>query len=93
MDVRALKKFVEDHPEGVRIRMVDGREFKVPHRDYVSFNPGPDSPEGRRAPYGTAFFVWKDEVPHLLNDLLVEEVTGLRAGRNGSNGRRRGRGR
>ncbi len=93
MDLRVLKKFVDDHPEGVRIRMVDGRQFRVPHRDYVSFKPGSDSTESRRSPYGTAFFVWVDEVPHLLNALLVEEVTGLRAERNGSNGRKRGKGR
>lgn len=91
MDAKALKEFVNDHPEGVLIRMVDGREFRVPHRDFIWFTPAYGQPESRVGRYSTAFFVAHEGVGRLLNALLVEEVAPLKT--NGKPGRRGDRGR
>lgn len=75
MDLKALRDFIGDHPHGVRIHMVDGTVYRVPHRDYVWFTPsaGPD-PRGARA--GTAFWLHDPDrdATRLVNAMLVKEV-------------------
>lgn len=92
MDLKAFKDFVDKHPSGVLVRLIDGTEYKVPHRDCFSFNPFAEEPERRRNYFSSAFILWKDETPRLLNTLLVKEVRPLPGARNG-NGRRPRRGR
>lgn len=39
MELDAIRKFVQDHPDVVPIRMVDGRTHPIPHRDWIAFGP------------------------------------------------------
>lgn len=89
MNIDALRSFVHEHPDGVRLRMIDGREFDIPHRDYASF--GPPRAVGR-AP-GTSFVLWDEEGGfRLLNALLVSEVVPLKSnGHAGGKGGRKGK--
>jgi hypothetical protein len=87
MDARALKEYVSDHPKGVLIRMIDGREFRVPHRDVIWFTPAFGQPESRVGRYSTAFHVADEGVGRLLNALLVAEVTPLKPHGNGHGGK------
>lgn len=87
MDIRAIKEFVSDHPEGVVIRMVDGSSYTIPHRDYIWFTPAADSPANRGTRYATSFYVSVDGVGKLVNAMLVAEVHPL--GRNGHGKRAR----
>lgn len=86
MELRAIREFVNDHPEGVVIRMVNGMEYEVPHRDYVWFVPGG---EGKASRAGTSFYVSHDEVGRLVNAMLVSEIVPMK--RNG-NGKSHGKG-
>ena len=79
MDLAAIRQFVNDHPHGVTVRMIDGTEHRAPHRDFVNFGPVPER-RSARSPHATSFFVWKDNVAHLVNALLVKEVVPMRAG-------------
>ena len=83
MDARAMKEYVNDHPEGVLIRMVDGREFAVPHRDFIWFTPSYGQPETKVGRYSTAFYVAHEGVGRMLNALLVAEVAPLKPRGNG----------
>ncbi len=86
MDLASVRQIITDHPEGVIVRMTDGSEYRVPHRDYVNFGPTPEQ-RSPRSPHRTSFFIWKDDVAHLVNALLVKEIVPLIAsGGNGSNG-------
>lgn len=79
MDIKALRAFIQDHPEGVCIRMIDGTEYRLPHRDYAWFTPGSNGSGGR---YATSFWLHdpeKDET-RLINAMLVKEVIPLRCG-------------
>jgi hypothetical protein len=91
LDIKALREFVNEHPNGVVIRMVDGTEYRLPHRDYAWFTPGAGSPGGSGSRFATAFWLHdpdKDET-RLVNAMLVREVAPLHAG--GSNGRGKNR--
>lgn len=77
MDIESLRNFVREHPGGVRLRMVDGQVYDVPHRDYISLGPPRNSPEARRGPHATSFLVWRDDEFKLVNALLVAEVAPL----------------
>lgn len=74
MDIRALKEYISDHPEGVLIRMVDGTVYPVPHRDYVWFTPAADAPANRGTRLATSFYVSVEGVGKLVNALLVADV-------------------
>lgn len=80
MELKAIREFVNNHPEGVLIRMVNGTEYEIPHRDYVWFVPtgGGDGKANRVA---TSFYVSHDEVGRLVNALLVAEIVPMK--RNG----------
>ena len=79
MDIRAIREFVNDHPSGVKIRMIDGTEYVVPYRDWVWFTPTGNSPDSRTVRVGTSFFVSVDSVGRLINALLVKEVVPLKS--------------
>jgi len=89
MDLASLQKFVKEHPEGVLIRMVDGTEFRVPHRDYITLGPPPEH-RTPRTPHYTSFLVWDGEGHRLVNALLVADVSVLKK-RNGHNGNGHGK--
>jgi hypothetical protein len=90
MDPRALKEFVNTHPDGVVIRMIDGTEYEIPHRDFIWFTPGFLQPESRVGRLSTCFYVSHEGVGRLVNALLVAEVVPMK-GRNGKGrGKRRG---
>lgn len=74
MDANALRQFVSDHPEGVVLRMVDGKEYRIPHRDYVWFTPAYGQPESRVGRFSTSFYVSEEGVGKLVNPVLVAEV-------------------
>ncbi|MBL8874684.1 MAG: hypothetical protein JNM86_02680 [Phycisphaerae bacterium] len=77
MELKAIREFVNDHPEGVIIRMVNGTEYEIPHRDYVWFVPtgGNDGKANRMA---TSFYISHEEVGRLVNSLLVLEIVPLK---------------
>lgn len=89
MDTRAVRTFINDHPDGVIIRMIDGTVFEVPHRDYVWFTPAFGEPESRVGRLSTSFWLHdheRDET-RLVNALLVRDISPLKRighGRKGS---------
>lgn len=92
MDLEAIRKFVQDHPDGVVLRMIDGTKYKIPHRDYISFGAPKKTLSGKEIVTGTSFILYETgEVAsmRLLNAMLVAEVLPL--GKNGSSskGKRR----
>jgi len=84
MDVAAIKNYLNDHPEGIRIRMIDGHEYRIPHRDFILFlGRDPDNPS-RPSRITTNFSNSHPEGSRMINTLLIAEVSGL-----GKNGRPR----
>lgn len=73
MELRTLKEYVSDHPDGVCIRMVDGTVYPSPHRDSIWFTPGSEATRWTRV--ATSFFVYVDGVVKLVNALLVAEAS------------------
>jgi len=92
MDAKTLREFVSDHPEGVIIRMIDGREYTIPHRDFVWFGPDYGKSEARAGRYATTFGVYEDEAFRLVNVMLVAEVMSLKDKQNGNGHGKSGRG-
>lgn len=89
MELKAIREFVNDHPEGVVIRMVNGTEYEIPHRDYVWFVPAGGS-DGKPSRAATSFYISHDEVGRLVNALLVSEIVPMkRNGKSQSGGRKK----
>jgi len=89
MDLTALRKIVQDHPEGVVIRLVDGTKYEVPHRDFISLGPPPEMRSPRSA-HATSFLIWDGEGMRLVNALVVAEVVPIQQnGKNGKNGHKK----
>jgi len=86
MDARVLKQFVNDHPEGVRIRMVDGTEYVVPHRDFIWFTPAYGLSDAKAGRFATCFYVAEEGIGRLVNAGLVTEVVPLRGPDGNGNG-------
>ena len=75
MNIAAIREFVNDNPNGVLIRMIDGTEYEIPHRDYVWFTPS----SGRQGTmFATSFYVAYKGVGRLVNALLIAEVLPLK---------------
>lgn len=55
MDLESIRQFVQENPEGVRVRMIDGRVYEIPHRDYITLGPPRAGSEARRSPHATSF--------------------------------------
>ena len=66
---------VNESPKGVIIKMIDGTLYSVPHRDWVWFTPATEMPESRVGRFATSFYVAVDGIGHLVNALLVAEIT------------------
>lgn len=94
MDIRAVREFINTHPDGVTLRMVDGTEYRVPHRDWVWATPPTRSSTGKNVQFATSFYLAVDGVGRLVNALLVSEVVpmsrGNAAGSNGNGHRGKG---
>lgn len=87
MDIRALRGFINTHPDGVILRMVDGAEYPVPHRDWVWFTPPTQSSTGKSVQFPSSFYLAVDGVGRLVNALLVAEVIPIsRSNGHSSNG-------
>jgi hypothetical protein len=74
MDIKAIREFINRHPEGVVIHMVDGSTYDIPHRDWVWFTPATDMSEAKVGRFSTSFYVAVDGVGSLVNALLVTKV-------------------
>jgi hypothetical protein len=83
MDAKALKLYCDRQAGGVIIRMIDGTEYRIPHRDYVWFTPGFGEAEKRAGRSGTSFWIadTNTEEYRIVNALLVKEVVALPPGR------------
>lgn len=89
MELKAIREFVNDHPEGVIIRMVNGMEYEIPHRDYVWFVPTGGT-DGKASRVATSFYISHDEVGRLVNALLVAEIVPMkRNGKSHGGGRKK----
>ncbi len=91
MDLEAIRQAVDDSPHGIRVRMIDGHEYKIPHRDYIALGPRhADASTARRSSLRTSFIVYEvDDVPfRILNAPLVAHVEPLK--RNGKSHRKGG---
>lgn len=82
MDLASIRKIVTESPHGVAIRMIDGTEYRLKHRDYITLGPPPEE-RSLRSQHYTAFMVW-DDGPTLVNALLVKEVVPLKGNGNGN---------
>jgi len=80
MEITAIRAFVNNHPEGVRIRIVDGKEYIVPHRDYLGFTPTDTVPVSPPRRFATSFYVTEKGISWLENSMLVLEVLPLNEG-------------
>ncbi len=92
MDIEAIRQYFDEHPNGIRVHMVDGRVYDLPHRDFVAFGPIRATASSRRGVHGTSFIAYLGDPPvmKLINALLVSEVTPLTPnGRNGHTKRRK----
>lgn len=91
MDTNAIRLQVSEHPQGVVIRMIDGSECHIPHRDYIWFTPSFGSPESRSR-MATSFWLHdaKSEETRLVNAMLVKELVPMKAGSNGHAKTRKG---
>lgn len=87
MDTKTLKEFVNAHPDGVVIRLIDGTRYEIPHRDFIWFTPMFGDSEGRGGRYATSFWISHDSSFKMVNALLVADVTPLKP--RGGKGRRR----
>ena len=93
MELDVIYKFVQDHPGGIVICMIDGERIKIPHRDFISFGPTKEMLSGRRIVKGTSFLIFEGSGAasmRLLNAMLVKDVQPLRGNARGkSSGKRR----
>ena len=84
MDAHAIRTQVSEHPQGVIIRMIDGTEYRAPHRDYIWITPSFGSAEGRSR-MATSFWLHDatTEETRLINAMLVKEVVPMPRDSNG----------
>ena len=91
MNAKVLQDFVMDHPEGVRIRMIDGTQNDILHRDYIWFTPAYGKASERAGRYATSFWIHDkaEDRARLVNALMVADVLPLSSAGNGSEGKPR----
>lgn len=94
MELEAIRKYMQDHPEGMRIRMADGTKYDIPHRDWVSFGPPQKTITGKEIVKGTSFLIFEEAgvgvtSMKLLNAPLVVELLPLTKNGGASKGKRR----
>jgi hypothetical protein len=82
MELESIRKFVQDHPDGVVIRMVDGTTYQIPQSDWISFGPPAKTLSGKQLLRGTSFVVYEEPGGvfgmRLMNAMLVKEVVPMR---------------
>lgn len=86
MELEAIKRMVQKYPEGISIRMIDGKVYKIPHRDFVSFGAPKEMLIGKLRTTGTSFIIFeRGDISSfcLVNAMLVAEVTPLHNNGNG----------
>lgn len=89
MELARIREQVNNNPRGVKIVMANGREFVIPHCDYITFNPEAAS-EQRTDRNSRSFYVWENDCLVLVNAMLVVEVTSLdRNGHGAARGKKR----
>lgn len=91
MNANDVRRFIDEHPQGIVIKMVDGTKYRVPHRDWVWMTPAFGGAESRFGRYATSLGVYHDEALRWINCLLISEMTPI-VKRNGSNGNGQSRG-
>lgn len=77
MDVQAIRDYLNSHPDGIEIHMVDGTVYRIPHRDYLIFSPESGDGVPGLAPrrYTSSMIVFDtDGRFRLVNALLVAHV-------------------
>ncbi len=82
MEIERIRKFVHEHPSRGVMRMVGGTEYRIPHRDSMTFGPLRGKSTGEMVAVGTSFLVFDGdglESMKLVNALLVSEVVPLKA--------------
>jgi len=92
VELEAIRKYMHEHPSGIQIKLVDGRLYRIPHRDYVFFGPPRETLSAKRGVHGTSFFVFDEEIEtmKLVNALLVIHVEPLKRNGNGKAHRKGG---
>lgn len=90
MNANDVREFVHGHPDGVVIRMIDGYEYEIRHRDWVWFPPVFGHTGSRAGRYASSFGVYHNEALRLVNCMLVAEIVPLKKNGNG-HGRKPGR--
>lgn len=90
MELARIREHVINNPRGVKIVMANGREFVIPHRDYITFNPEAAG-EQRSDRSARSFYVWENDSLILVNAMLVAEVAPMKANGNGHSGRGKGK--
>ena len=93
MELEAIRKYMQDHPDGMKIRMADGTTYDIPHRDWVSFGPPQKTITGKEMIKGTSFMIFEEAgvgmtAMKLLNALLVIELSPLTKNGNGHHRKR-----
>lgn len=92
MNANDIRQIINDHPEGVTIKMVDGTKYAVPHRDWVWLTPAFGGSESRFGRFATCFGVYHDDALRWVNSLLVVEITPMKSvqkGKQNGNGHSR----
>ncbi len=85
MDAKSVRMMVNENTKGVLIRMIDGTEFHIPHRDYVWFTPNFEGGETRLSRPSTSFWLHdaKSRETRLINALMIKEIVPLKQNSNG----------
>ncbi len=97
MELEAIRKYMQDHPGWMTIRMADGSTYDIPHRDWISFGPPQKTITGKEVIRGTSFLIFERagegmSAMKLQNASLVVELSPiLKHGRGqaGPRGRRK----
>lgn len=92
MNANDIRRIINEHPEGVLIKMVDGTKYKVPHRDWVWLTPAFGGEESRFGRFSSCFGVYDGDSLRWVNSLLVAEISPMKARGGGSNGNGHGQG-
>jgi hypothetical protein len=86
MDVKAVRTIVNENPDGVEIRMIDGTVYRIPHRDYIWFTPMYANPEDRSNRFTTSFWLHDaaTDEQKFVNALLISAIVPLNQKKNGA---------
>ncbi len=83
MKASDVREFIETHPEGVTIRMIDGSKYKVPNREWVWLIPPFGGSRSRFGKYATLFGVYHDDALRWVDSSLVDDIVPLEKNKRG----------